>query len=294
MLNSEGERFANELGTRDYIAKRMSEEARDAGLEDLHFHLMLNADSAAEADKHVPLYVAKGLLRRHESLEDASKAMNVSLDVLLSTLSDYNKAARKGIDEFGKTDFAHTPWPDPSGPVYLGIVTPVVHYCMGGLETDEKGLVMSERGVPVAQGLYAVGELMGGVHGSNRLGGNALTECAVFGRSVGMNLPIRSKRSEEQRAAVKDTVSGGGGGEEETKPKLRAISREELEVHQSEDDVWVAIHGLVYDFTDFAEDHPGGGESIWNVGGMDGTKNFDTVHTVSMLEEFEPLGTFSE
>ena len=58
LLNSEGERFANELGTRDYIAKRMSEEARDAGLEDLHFHLMLNADSAAEADKHVPLYVA--------------------------------------------------------------------------------------------------------------------------------------------------------------------------------------------------------------------------------------------
>ena len=290
MLNSEGERFANELGTRDYIAKRMSEEARDAGLEDLHFHLMLNADSAAEADKHVPLYVAKGLLRRHESLEDASKAMNVSLDVLLSTLSDYNKAARKGIDEFGKTDFAHTPWPDPSGPVYLGTVTPVVHYCMGGLETDEKGLVMSEGGAPVAQGLYAVGELMGGVHGSNRLGGNALTECAVFGRSVGMNLPIRSKRSEEQRDAVKETASD----EEETKPKLRAISREELEAHQSEDDVWVAIHGLVYDFTDFAEDHPGGGESIWNVGGMDGTKNFDTVHTVSMLEEFEPLGTFSE
>ena len=216
--------------------------------------------------------------------------MNVSLDVLLSTLSEYNDAARRGIDEFGKTDFAHTPWPESSGEVYLGTVTPVVHYCMGGLETDENGLVMSENSVPVAEGLYAVGELMGGIHGSNRLGGNALTECAVFGRSVGMNLPIRSKRSDERNHVKENEV------EEETSTvtKLRAITRKELESHQNEDDVWVAIHGLVYDFTDFAEDHPGGGESIWNVGGMDGTKNFDTVHTVSMLEEFEPLGTYTE
>ena len=57
LLNSEGKRFANELGTRDYIAKRMREEAQNAGKEDLHFHLMLNANSAAEPDKHVPLYV---------------------------------------------------------------------------------------------------------------------------------------------------------------------------------------------------------------------------------------------
>jgi len=266
----------------------MSEEA--SGKKKLHFYIMLNSNSAAEADKHVPLYVAKGLLKRHESLEDASKSMNVTLNVLVSTLSKYNKAAIQGFDEFGKTDFAHTPWPVSSSeatPVYLGIVTPVVHYCMGGLETDENGLVMSKKnGLPVAQGLYAVGELMGGVHGSNRLGGNALTECAVFGRAVGMNLPIKqsNKLVEDDNTAVTK--------EKTTTSKLRKITQEELESHQSEDDVWVAIHGLVYDFTDFAEDHPGGGESIWNVGGKDGTKNFDTVHTVSMLEEFEPIGTY--
>merc|ERR1712014_244105 len=65
-------------------------------------------------------------------------------------------------------------------PFFVAIITPVIHYCMGGAEVNAKGQVMGKSG-PIA-GLYAAGEVAGGVHGNNRLGGNSLLECVVFGR----------------------------------------------------------------------------------------------------------------
>ena len=64
------------------------------------------------------------------------------------------------------------------------IITPVIHYCMGGLEIDEDSAVVSQSGKAIP-GLYAAGEVAGGVHGNNRLGGNSLLDCVVFGRVAG-------------------------------------------------------------------------------------------------------------
>ena len=66
----------------------------------------------------------------------------------------------------------------------VAIVTPVIHYCMGGLLIDPNSLVLNERNQPI-KGLYAAGEIAGGVHGNNRLGGNSLLDCVVFGRVAG-------------------------------------------------------------------------------------------------------------
>merc|ERR1711885_39407 len=65
-------------------------------------------------------------------------------------------------------------------PFYVAIITPVIHYCMGGLEITEDAEVVGKNGV--IPGLYAAGEIAGGVHGNNRLGGNSLLDCVVFGR----------------------------------------------------------------------------------------------------------------
>merc|ERR1711959_760625 len=65
-------------------------------------------------------------------------------------------------------------------PFYVAIITPVIHYCMGGLEIDEKSRVLDTKRAPIP-GLYAAGEVAGGVHGNNRLGGNSLLDCVVFG-----------------------------------------------------------------------------------------------------------------
>merc|ERR1711971_1453481 len=68
-----------------------------------------------------------------------------------------------------------------SEPFYVAIITPVIHYCMGGLEIDCDSAVLGPSGKAIA-GLYAAGEVAGGVHGNNRLGGNSLLDCVVFGR----------------------------------------------------------------------------------------------------------------
>jgi cytochrome b involved in lipid metabolism len=65
---------------------------------------------------------------------------------------------------------------------------------------------------------------------------------------------------------------------------------EDVRQHNSDDDCWIAIHGKVYDLTDFAEEHPAGPESILELAGQDGTEAFDAVHSEGVLEEFEPIG----
>merc|ERR1712048_1001229 len=69
-------------------------------------------------------------------------------------------------------------------PFYVAIITPVIHYCMGGLEVDVNSACIGKDGKAIA-GLYAAGEAAGGVHGNNRLGGNSLLDCVVFGRVAG-------------------------------------------------------------------------------------------------------------
>merc|ERR1739845_67498 len=68
-------------------------------------------------------------------------------------------------------------------PFYVAIITPVIHYCMGGLEVTADAEVVTKSGV--IPGLYAAGEIAGGIHGNNRLGGNSLLDCVVFGRVAG-------------------------------------------------------------------------------------------------------------
>merc|ERR1719264_1807165 len=95
-----------------------------------------------------------------------------------------------------------------SEPFYVAIITPVIHYCMGGLEIDVNSAVVDQKGQAIP-GLYAAGEVAGGVHGNNRLGGNSLLDCVVFGRVAGKHCAKYMLGS-----AMKDSslaqLSGGG------------------------------------------------------------------------------------
>jgi len=121
----------------------------------------------------------------------------------------------------------------------------------------------------------------GGVHGNNRLGGNSLLECTVFGTIVGQRVPIRSSPSKVSAGSTLEVT------EVEEKAALPVISMEELAKHNTAEDLWVAVHGVVYDFTDFADEHPAGAESIIKLAGTDGTAAFAAVHNQNMLEDFE-------
>ena len=138
--------------------------------------------------------------RYYESGEALAQEMGIAPGVLQDTMNTYNATwekcrdnapgaqydaygGGKTHDPFGKKFFHNMPVA-MDDEYHVAIVTPTIHYCMGGLEIDANSLVLNESGKPI-KGLYAAGEIAGGVHGNNRLGGNSLLDCVVFGRVAG-------------------------------------------------------------------------------------------------------------
>uniref|UniRef100_A0A383VWI0 fumarate reductase (NADH) n=1 Tax=Tetradesmus obliquus TaxID=3088 RepID=A0A383VWI0_TETOB len=176
LLNSSGRRFVDELTTRDKVTGAlMGQEGRVAWL------LLGVAGAAMFGEGTLGFYGSKGLVKKFDTLEAAAQHMGLQPAELQQQLEQYNTAAA-GSDPFGKQFFPTTL--DPAGHFWLGQITPVVHYCMGGLEINDKAQVLSKQGSPI-RGLFAAGEVSGGLHGANRLGGNSLAECVVFGRIAG-------------------------------------------------------------------------------------------------------------
>jgi succinate dehydrogenase/fumarate reductase flavoprotein subunit len=91
---------------------------------------------------------------------------------------------------------------------YVAIITPVIHYCMGGLEIDVDSACIGANGKAIP-GLYAAGEVAGGVHGNNRLGGNSLLDCVVFGRDAGKHCAKYMLGADMKETSLND-LSGGG------------------------------------------------------------------------------------
>jgi succinate dehydrogenase/fumarate reductase flavoprotein subunit len=296
LIDDSGKRFCNELGTRAYVTNQMLKHDKDFATTGTWnratavptFFLVLASSAAADAKRHVDLYSHKGLLTRVEGVDALSHHMGIDSKTIVATLREYQSAASKGVDSFGKTSFRGVPADDIEKEIFfVGKVSPVLHYCMGGIKIDKEGNVIRENGTTI-EGLHAAGEVTGGVHGNNRLAGNSLLECTVFGSLVGQKIPIKpegtyrivvGKDSDMERVNVAKT---DGKSKE-----LPNIDIEELGKHSTEDDLWVALHGVVYDFTEFAHEHPAGFESIFELAGTDGTDAFDAVHNTGMLDDFE-------
>ena len=131
------------------------------------------------------------------------------------------------------------------------------------------------------------------LHGRNRLGGNALSECVVFGLIAGESIPIAAPLAGTASSTDKDKDKDEADKtKDKDKDAKRTISREELEAHATDDSTWVALHGQVYDLTDFLDDHPAGPETITRLAGTDGTDAFAAIHVEGMLADFDfvPLG----
>lgn len=251
--------------------------------DDPTFSLVLSSSAAANAKKHVDHYLNKGLLTKIEGVDALAKWMNLPVSTVKATLKEYQRNAKEGKDVWGKTTFSGVPKEDLANEVfYAGTVTPVLHYCMGGLTIDKNGNVLDEN-KQVIPGLHAAGEVSGGVHGDNRLGGNSLLECTVYGTIVGKKIPIKPRKAINRN-------NDGTANASAKKAEIPNITMEQLQEHSTEDDCWIAINGKVYDLTEFAEEHPAGPESIIELAGQDGTEAFEAVHSEKILEDFDPLG----
>ncbi|KAK0195922.1 Flavocytochrome c [Armillaria mellea] len=181
LVDSTGARFVNEIGRRDAVTTKM-QDIIEAGNGPVR--LILNSEAATELKAHCDFYVAKGLMKKFGNAAALAEEMGVPADSLKKTFEAHGRYARnEETDPFGKT-FFHNPTFDPEAPILVALMTPVVHYTMGGIQVDEKARVLHADGSPVP-GLFAAGEAIGGVHGQNRLGGSSLLEAVVFGRIAG-------------------------------------------------------------------------------------------------------------
>lgn len=180
MLNGKGQRFADELGHRDYVSGEMWKE-KDANKWPIR--LVLNSKASNVLDFHTRHYSGRGLMKKISG-HQLAKDIGVSEDTLQKTFLEYNDIADgKKKDPFGKKFFHNLPF-DISDTFHVAVMEPVLHFTMGGIEINDKAQVLNAEGAPF-EGLYACGELAGGVHGANRLGGSSLLGCVVYGRVAG-------------------------------------------------------------------------------------------------------------
>ncbi|RCK63544.1 Fumarate reductase [Candida viswanathii] len=179
IFNSKGERFVDELGTRDWVSGEIDKQIKKGNFP---IRLVLSEKAGENLKFHVKHYNQRGLMKTISGKE-LLKDFGCSEDALRGQLDTYNKAARGDIkDPYGKKYFPATPFEfSPDAKYHVSFITPVLHFTMGGVKINDKSQVIAGDDKPF-EGLYAAGEVAGGVHGHNRLGGSSLLACVVYGR----------------------------------------------------------------------------------------------------------------
>jgi hypothetical protein len=134
-----------------------------------------------------------GLFRRVDNLAGLAEAIGSDEGRLRETLQQYEQSSRNGslCPLTGKSVFPSVVGPE--GPYYVAAVTPTIHYTMGGCRISAGAEVLEASSGRAIEGLFGAGEVTGGVHGGNRLGGNSLLECVVFGRVAGERAVVSSR-----------------------------------------------------------------------------------------------------
>lgn len=184
LINKEGKRFVEELDRRDVISKAILAQS------DAYGYLIW--DQTITEKSHMENYMkeyeelmANGELYKADTLEELAAYFDIPAEQLKTTVETYNAYAEKGKDEdFNRRGdlIALT-----QAPFHIQKVAPSVHHTMGGIVIDTDAHVLTADGA-IIEGLFAAGEVTGGIHGKNRLGGNAITDLAVFGRIAGENV----------------------------------------------------------------------------------------------------------
>ena len=175
LINAEGKRFIDEVGTRDVVS---AAEIAQTG----SYSWLVVDQAMVDASSVIQGYIKKGYTVTGETYEELGKAMGVDEAAFAETMNTWNGYVdAKNDPDFGRTSFAKAL---DTAPYYAIKVTAGVHHTMGGLKINTNTEVLKADG-SVIPGLFAAGEVTGGVHGANRLGGNAVADFTVFGRIAG-------------------------------------------------------------------------------------------------------------
>ncbi|KAJ1327459.1 FAD-dependent fumarate reductase [Microdochium nivale] len=332
LLNADGDRFCDELGHRDYVSGMMWKE-KDAGK--FPIRLILNSKASKTLDFHTRHYSGRGLMKKMTGKELA-KEIGCTPEHLQKTFSTYNAIADgKQKDPWGKKFFHNLPV-NVDDDFHVAVMEPVLHFTMGGIEINDKAQVLNSEQKPF-DGLYACGELAGGVHGANRLGGSSLLGCVVYGRVAGdsasnylfqqaltgsasgaaarvgqISLHIdpsqpgkisvewsgegTSQTTSVNATSASTSTAGTTDSAQPTKasqPKKfeipeKEFTMEEVAKHNTKEDLWVVVKGVVMDLSNWLEEHPGGPQAIMNFMGRDATEEFEMLHDDEVIPKYAP------
>ena len=188
LVNREGMRFCNEMGTRDVVSAAIL--AQTDGKAFLIFDQGVRQSLAS-----IETYANQHLLNEGATVTELANAVGIPANALTETLNRYNALQEASVDEdFGRSATG-MPGALETAPFYAVRVKPAIHHTMGGLSVNTETQVLRADGTPIG-GLYAAGEVTGGLHGANRLGGNGVADIVVNGRLAGLAASKRLARSD--------------------------------------------------------------------------------------------------
>ena len=188
-VNQEGKRFVNESSRRDVLAKAI---LKQTGSYCYVISTFQNSRMDSDYKNNYHLYltdlIASGAVVQADTLEELAEKIGCPVDTFVETCTNFNKYVAESNDpECGRVVFPDNAALEMKGPFYACKRAPAVHHTMGGIKVNVKNQALAEDG-SVIPGLYAAGEVTGGFHGSNRLGGNAISEVITTGRNAATNL----------------------------------------------------------------------------------------------------------
>lgn len=176
LVNSRGERFTNELATRDKVTAAIDE------LPEKSAYLILD-QAVYDRVPAMKFYDSIGLVKHGATISVLAKEIGVPANLLEWTRTEWNVAVNsKGDSKYKRSTGMHHEL--KNDPYYAVHISPAVHYTMGGVAINDKAQVLNTE-CQVIRGLFAAGEIAGGLHGHNRIGGNSIAETVIFGRQAG-------------------------------------------------------------------------------------------------------------
>ncbi|KAK5134390.1 hypothetical protein LTR08_006570 [Meristemomyces frigidus] len=347
LLNNKGQRFTDELEHRDYVSGKMWEEKK----KDLWpIRLVLNSKASNVLDFHTRHYSGRGLMKKMSGKE-LVKEIGCSEEALVKTFKEYNTyASGEAKDPFNKKYYHNAPF-ELDDTFHVALMEPVLHFTMGGIEINDQAQCLNgENGNKPFDGLFVCGELAGGVHGANRLGGSSLLGCVVYGRvagesaskylfqkvlsggvssaaqrlgqislhidpsqpgkvtvewtdgsgtgaSAGSHSSGKDKQQQQSQASAGPVMTNSGDSDDPAKvskpnslkdfkvPEAE-FSLEEVAKHNTKEDLWIAVKGVVMNVTDWVDEHPGGPQALFSHMGKDASEEFEMLHDDEVIPKY--------
>lgn len=191
LVNKEGKRFVEELGTRREISMAIKAQTDYVGYVLWDETSNERTGTMKSNPEEAKSLFDRGLMVKADTLEELADHFGIDKDALLETVKTFNENSAK--EEDPEFNLRMLGWQVKDAPFYMMKAAPAVHHTMGGLKINTDAQVLNKDGEWI-DGLYAAGEVTGGIHGSNRLGSVAMADITVFGRIAGENAAANAKK----------------------------------------------------------------------------------------------------